>query len=140
MTVQVPETVVTTTTALASSLSSATSGQSVTFTALVSAATSSGAQPGGFVTFTIDGVSQAPVSVSAIAGGLGATLSTSALSVGSHNVSALYSGDSNFASSVSNTVVEVVSAATQPTGSGPGAGHDATVWIPLDADQDRLDV
>ena len=71
MTVHVPETVVTTTTALASSLSSATSGQSVTFTATVSAATSSGAQPGGFVTFTIDGVSQAPVAVSAIAGGLG---------------------------------------------------------------------
>ena len=116
VTVHVPETVVTTTTALASSLSPATSGQSVTFTALVSAATSSGAQPGGFVTFTIDGVSQAPVSVSAIAGGLGATLSTSALSVGSHNVSASYSGDSNFASSVSNTVVEVVSAGT---GSGP---------------------
>ncbi len=117
--VQVPETVVTTTTALASSLISAKSGQSVTFTALVSAATSSGAQPGGFVTFTIDGVSQAPVSVSAIAGGLGATLTTSALSVGSHNVSASYSGDSNFTSSVSNTVVEVVSAATVTGGSGP---------------------
>jgi uncharacterized repeat protein (TIGR01451 family) len=119
VTVHVPETVVTTTTALASSLGSATSGQSVTFTALVSAATSSGGQPGGFVTFTIDGVSQAPVSVSAIAGGLGATLTSSALSVGSHNVSASYSGDSNFASSVSNTVVEVVSAATGTGGSGP---------------------
>ena len=59
------------------------------------------------------------MAVSAVGGGLGATLATSALGVGSHQVSAAYSGDSNFAPSVSNTVVEVVSAATVTGGSGP---------------------
>ena len=60
------------------------------------------------------------MAVSAIGGGLGATLATSALGVGSHQVSVSYSGDSNFASSVSNTVVEVVSAATVRQEAGPG--------------------
>ena len=119
MTVHVPETVVSTTTALVSSLNPATFGQTITFMATVGSTTVSGAQPGGFVTFTIDGVSQPPVAVSAVGGGLGSTLATSALTVGSHQVSAAYSGDSNFASSVSNTVVEVVSAATGTGGSGP---------------------
>ena len=119
MTVHIATSLSPTTTGLVSSLNPATVGQTTTFTATVSAATSSGAQPSGFLTFTIDGVSQPPVAVSAISGGIGATLATSALGVGSHQVSAAYSGDANFASSVSNTVVEVVSAATAPAGSGP---------------------
>ncbi len=118
VTVHVSQTLSPTTIGLVSSLTSEKVGQTVTFSATVSATTSTGAQPGGFVTFTIDGVSQPPVAVSAIGGGLGSTLATSALAVGSHNVSAAYSGDSNYASSVSNTVVEVVSAAAT-SGSGP---------------------
>ena len=56
-----------------------------------------------------------------VGGGLGATLATSSLGVGSHQVSVAYSGDANFAPSVSSTVVEVVSAATVTAtgGSGP---------------------
>ena len=96
-----------TTTGLVSSLISATVGQSIKFTANVGTTTSSGAQPSGFLTFTIDGVSQPPVAVSTLGSGLGAALATSALGVGSHQVSAAYSGDANFASSVSSTVVEV---------------------------------
>src|SRR5262249_8663747 len=94
-------------------------GQTVTFTAIVSSTTSGSVQPGGFLTFTVDGVSQAPVAVSSAGSAVGATLVTSTLSVGSHQISASYSGDSNFASSVSNTVVEVVSAATPTGGIGP---------------------
>jgi uncharacterized repeat protein (TIGR01451 family) len=110
-----------TTTGLVSSLNPATAGQAITFTASVSGTSSSGAQPSGFVTFTIDGVSQSPVPISAVAGGVGATLSTSTLSAGSHQVTVAYSGDANFTASVSSTVVEVVSAAVTPppAGSGP---------------------
>jgi uncharacterized repeat protein (TIGR01451 family) len=116
VTVQVSNALVSTATELVSSVNPATFGQTITFTATVSATTSSASVPGGFVTFTIDGVSQPPVAVSTIGGGLGATLVTSALGVGSHQVSAAYSGDSNFTTSVSNTVAEVVGAAS---GSGP---------------------
>jgi uncharacterized repeat protein (TIGR01451 family) len=119
VTVQVSEMLSAATTELVSSLNPATFGQTITFTATVSAAMSSGAEPGGFVTFTIDGVSQPPVPVSAIGNGLGSTLSTSTLGVGTHQVSAAYSGDPNFASSPSNTVVEIVNAVTATDGSGP---------------------
>ena len=119
MTVHISEALSPTTTGLVSSLNPATVGQTITFTATVVATTSSGAEPSGFLTFTIDGVSQPPVAVSAVGGGLGATLATSALGVGSHQVSVAYSGDANFAPSVSSTVVEVVSAATATGGSGP---------------------
>ena len=139
VTVQISEALAATTTGLVSSLNPATFGQTITFTATVSAATSSGAQPGGFLTFTIDGVSQPPVAVSAIDGGLGATLATSALGVGSHQVSAAYSGDANFAPSVSNTVVEVVSAATAAR-KRAHADDGATVWVPHDAHAAGFDV
>jgi uncharacterized repeat protein (TIGR01451 family) len=117
-TVQVSESLASTTD-LVSSLNPATFGQTITFTATVSAATSTGAQPGGFVTFTIDGAILPPLPFSAIGNGVGSALATNVLSVGSHQVSAAYSGDSNFASSVSNFVVQVVSAAIAPADSGP---------------------
>ncbi len=117
-TVQISEAVSPTQTVLASSQNPATVGGSVTFTATVSASSTS-TQPGGFVTFAIDGVNQPSVSVSSLAaGGVGAQISTSGLGVGSHTITATYAGDANFASSTSNSVVEVINA--QPTGSGPG--------------------
>src|SRR5262249_49238876 len=63
VTVQVSESLAPTTAALASSLNPATFGQTVTFTATVSSTTTNSVQPGGFFTFTVDGVSQAPVPV-----------------------------------------------------------------------------
>ena len=53
--------------------------------------------------------------------------------MGSHQVSAAYSGDSNFASSVSHTVVEVVSAATSAGRKRAQATDGATVWVSPDA-------
>ncbi len=119
MTAQTSSSISPTTTGLVSSLNPATVGQAITFTASVGGTSSTGAQPTGFLTFTIDGVSESPVAISAVSAGVGATLSTSTLSVGSHQVSVAYSGDSNFAPSVSSTVVEVVSASTTTGVSGP---------------------
>ena len=121
VTVQTSSSISPTSTGLVSSLNPATVGQAITFTASVGGTSSTGAQPTGFLTFTIDGVSQSPVAISAVGGGVGATLETSTLSVGSHQVTVAYSGDANFAPSVSSTVVEVVSAAATPppAGSGP---------------------
>lgn len=57
----------------------------------------------GTVTFSIDGTPQAPVTIS---GGT-ATLATSTLSVGSHSITAAYSGDTNDLSSTS-TITQTV--------------------------------
>jgi len=81
----------------------ATPGQSVTFTATLSAA--SGGSPIGSVTF-YDGLTTlgvvAPVSGAAV-------LTTSTLGVGAHTISAAYSGDPNYAASQGNAVYVVVS-------------------------------
>lgn len=44
-----------------------------------------------------------------------AACSTSSLSVGSHNITAVYSGDANYAGSTSAVLVQVVKAAIIPT-------------------------
>jgi hypothetical protein len=80
-----------TNTALATSASPATPGQSVTFTATV---TSAAATPTGSVQFNLDGSNLgSPVALNA--GGV-ATLATSSLAAGAHSVTAVYGGDSNF--------------------------------------------
>ncbi|MHB8547533.1 MAG: Ig-like domain-containing protein [Nitrosotalea sp.] len=90
---------ITTTTTLTSSLNPSTFGQSVTITAAVSPNTATGT-----VTFSIDGTPQAPVTVSSGQ----ATFSSSSLSVGSHTITAAYSGDTNDAGSTSSTLTQVV--------------------------------
>ena len=98
----------TTTTTLASSLNPSTVGLPVTFTAVVSPSGTAGT-PSGSVTFTIDGVSQAPVPLQLSSGSDQATLSISSLSAGTHTISAAYSGDSSFAASaVASPLVETV--------------------------------
>ncbi|MGH2611495.1 MAG: Ig-like domain-containing protein, partial [Rhabdochlamydiaceae bacterium] len=76
-----------------------TSGQSVTLTATVSPSTATGT-----VTFTVDGTAQLPVTLS----GGQATFSSSSLSVGSHIITAAYSGDTNDATSASSAVTQTV--------------------------------
>jgi len=92
-----------TSTALLSSVNPSTVGQSVTFTATVT-----GASPTGTVQFK-DGAGNlgSPVTLS---GGV-ATLTTSALTQGSHPITAVYSGDANNATSTSPGVNQVVNAA-----------------------------
>jgi hypothetical protein len=97
-----------TTTALTSSQNPSTPGESVTFTAVVSPNGTAG-NPTGSVTFTIDGVAQAPVLLQVESGADLATFSISTLSVGAHMVSATYAGDGTFAASaVSSPVTQVV--------------------------------
>ncbi|WEK06205.1 MAG: Ig-like domain repeat protein [Candidatus Devosia phytovorans] len=78
--------------AVAASPSAGIYGGSSTFTASV---TSAAGVPSGNVVFTVDGVAQAPV---ALTGGT-ASITSTALSVGTHTVSASYQGVTNFLAS-----------------------------------------
>ena len=72
-------------------------GQTVTFTATVSAASPGSGTPTGTVQFQIDDSDYgSPVSLN---GSGQATITDAALSVGSHSVTAIYSGDGNFTAS-----------------------------------------
>lgn len=87
-------------------------GQMVTFTATVT--TSSGSStPTGTVQFMIDGIVTLPVKISTGH----AVISISTLSVGSHGITATYSGDTNYgpskSSSLTQTVNEVATVTTQ---------------------------
>jgi hypothetical protein len=91
-----------TTTTVASSNNTSFFGQSVTFTATVSPVSGSGT-PTGTVQFQIDGVNAgSPVPVSTSDGVTTATFTTRDLSAGTHTITAIYSGDNNFAPSIGN--------------------------------------
>lgn len=97
-----------TTTKLGTSAATVNMGQNVTFTATVAGPTGSTSVPTGTVTF-LDGTSMlgtGPLNGSGVA-----TYSSSALSVGTHSITAQYSGDTNFAPSTSSTITETVQAA-----------------------------
>lgn len=91
---------VSTTTSLAASSSQITLGQSVTLTATV-ASTSGTSTPTGTVTFKDSGTQ---IGTGTLDTSGSATLSTTGFAVGSHSITAIYSGDSNFASSISAPV------------------------------------
>ena len=86
------------TTTLSSSPNPSVVGQTVTFTATVTAGAT------GTVTFSIDGVAQAPLAL----WNSQAQPSISNLSPGTHSVSAIYYGDTNFSGSTSNEVMQDV--------------------------------
>jgi hypothetical protein len=100
-----------TTTMLISSQNPSTVGQSVTFTATISAASGT---PTGSVTFTDTTTSQVLGTVGLGAGGQ-APFTTSTLTAGSHNIQASYGGDSTFAGS-SATLTHMVNKANPSTG------------------------
>ncbi|MBS1820479.1 MAG: VCBS repeat-containing protein [Acidobacteria bacterium] len=98
-----------TTTALVSSASTITAGSSVTLTATVTAAAGSTGTPTGKVTFFDDTTSLGTGTLSSNT----AMLNTSALTaIGSHNITAVYGGDLNFAGSTSSAIPVGVSATT----------------------------
>jgi hypothetical protein len=99
--------VIGTATALTSSLDPSVFGQAVTFTATVNPFSG----PTGTVQF-FDGVSV--LGTVALSGGT-ASLTTSGLAVGTHFITATYSGDSNFGGSTSSPVTQTVSASTIST-------------------------
>jgi hypothetical protein len=88
-----------TTTGVTSSLNPSMSGNNVTFTATVSPAAATGS-----VQFFDGATSLGSV---ALSGGVAAMM-TSTLSVGSHSITAVYSGDSSYATSTSGALTQVV--------------------------------
>jgi hypothetical protein len=97
---------VATTTSLSASATHATSGQAVTFTAVVAPKSGSGV-PTGTVAFS-DGSTQ--IGTTSLNSSGSAVFDTSSLAVGSHAIAAAYSGDTNFASSKSAAVSVTISA------------------------------
>ena len=75
-------------------------GQSVTFTATVTARSPGGGTPTGQVTF-MDGSAQ--LGTATLSGGT-ATFTTSSLSVGTHDITVVYGGDTDFLSSTSTAL------------------------------------
>jgi Bacterial Ig-like domain (group 3) len=91
------------------STSTATFGTAVTFTATVTASVSSGdGAPSGTVTFSDGSTFSASVSLD---GNGVATYSNSALSVGTHSVTATYTGNVSLAASTSNPVTITIASA-----------------------------
>src|SRR5262249_4574817 len=102
-------------TALTSSASPATSGQSVTFTATISPTSPGSGTPTGTVTF-YDG--SATLGTGSVSGGI-ATFSVSSLSVQTHSIKAVYGGDPDFKTSTSAILSQVSQSAA-------GVAMDAT--------------
>ncbi|HLJ93103.1 MAG TPA: Ig-like domain repeat protein, partial [Gemmataceae bacterium] len=89
-----------TTAVVVSSANASAFGQNVTFTATINVGDAGAGIPTGTVQFQIDGSDVgAPVNVTTTDGVTSASFSTSSLTVGSHTITASYSGDSNFAGS-----------------------------------------
>jgi uncharacterized repeat protein (TIGR01451 family) len=96
-----------TATSLTSAPNASVFGQSVTFTATVTASAPGAGTPTGLVTF-VEGATV--LGTGALSGNM-ATFSTSSLSVGAHNISANYGGDTSFIASTSITVTQTVNKA-----------------------------
>ena len=94
-----------TSTAVTSSANPSVFGQIVTFTAIIAAAAPGAGSPTGTVTFKEGAVTLA-ATVAMTAGQ--ATFTTSALSVGSHTITASYSGDSAFVPLTSPSLTQTV--------------------------------
>jgi len=92
---------------VASSLNPATFGRSVTFTATVLSSTTG--TPTGTVQF-FDGSTQIGTGTQYAYANGQATFTTSSLSVGSHSITAVYGGDTNFAASTSAALTETINA------------------------------
>lgn len=101
----------TTTSSLTSSPSASVFGQSVLLTTTVTPANAGSVIPTGTVTFRDGGTA---LGTSPLVSGV-ATLSTTALSVATHSLTATYNGDSNFITSTSNAVSQVVTKAATST-------------------------
>jgi hypothetical protein len=112
-----------TTTAPASSQNPSVSGQSVTFTATVGLVAPASGTPSGSVTF-FDGGSS--IGTGTVSSGV-ATFATSSLAVGSHTITASYSGDGNFNSSSGSLTgnPQVIRNPTAVTAVSPASGAAA---------------
>jgi DNA-binding beta-propeller fold protein YncE len=112
-----PSPLATTSTSVSSSVNPSSAGQSVTFTAAVGRGSAT-AVPSGSVTFEDGSTTLGTGTLS----GANASFTTSSLSVGTHAISAVYSGDSNFAGSTSSPLSQTVTAGGGAGGGGGGGG------------------
>ena len=99
-----------TTTTVASSTNPSVFGQSVTFTVTVKAAAPGSGTSSGIVTF-MDGATMlgnGSLTYDPLSGKDTATVSTATLSVGSHAITASYSGDANFVTSTTSSAISQV--------------------------------
>jgi Bacterial Ig-like domain (group 3)/Abnormal spindle-like microcephaly-assoc'd, ASPM-SPD-2-Hydin/Beta-propeller repeat len=101
----------TSTAALLSSLNPSSGGQLVTFMVMVAGSHGNTTVPSGAVSL-LDGTTF--IGSAAINGFGVARFGTAALSVGSHSITAVYGGDTNFATSTSNQITQVVTSAAVP--------------------------
>ncbi len=101
-----------TTTAVTSSPNPSTFGQSVTFTATVSSVAPATATPTGTVTFKDGATTLGTGTLNAL--GV-ATFSTTSLAGGSHSITAVYGGDTNYTTSTSSVLTQTVSTASTST-------------------------
>src|SRR2546427_564319 len=118
-----------TTTTIISSANPSVFGQSVMFTATVKA--SGSGTPSGTVTF-MDGATT--LGTGALNGSAQATFTTTALTAGSHSITAVYGGDANFAGSTSSALSQVVSdfsIAVAPSSRTVKAGKSTTYTLTL---------
>jgi hypothetical protein len=120
--------IISTTTALTASATTATSGTSITFNATVTPASGS-ATPTGTITFN-DG--STALGTGTLDGTGKATLATTALTVGAHTITAVYGGAATFSSSASSGLAITITTATpdftlslSPTSAS--VAHGATV-------------
>jgi hypothetical protein len=92
---------------LVTSKTPSTLGENITFTATVTGSAMILDVPDGIVIFFKDGLTE--LGSTALVSGQ-AALSTNALPIGSHSITAAYQGNSNYAASTSNTIEQVVNA------------------------------
>jgi ELWxxDGT repeat protein len=114
-----------TTTTISSSPNSSVFGQAVTFTGTVSAQ-APGAMPTGTVDFKEGTTDLTPGGVT-LTGGQ-ATFTTAALTVGSHTITAVYSGDSNLSGSQGNDAANPQAVNQAATSMSFAAGPDVSLF------------
>ena len=123
----------TTVTISASPSNSIPAGSIVTFTATVAATGGSGPTPTGTVQFTLDGVNDG--SPATIGANGAASHTDNSLTVGTHTVVAIYSGDSNYLGSTSTSFTETVtnnftlSAAPTSLTASPGGAPTSVITV-----------
>jgi hypothetical protein len=109
-----------------SSVNPSVVGQTVVFTAVMIAASPGSATPTGTVTFMDGATTLGKVTLS---GGT-ATFATSKLAVGTHPITVVYGGDTNFIGTTSKVLNQIVNGSSSPAyvgTTGQSGGVDATV-------------
>jgi hypothetical protein len=100
-----------TTTAVVSDVNPSLSGEEVTFTATVSITAPGAGSPSGTVAFKSDSVDITGCEAVALSGGTAECGPITDLAIGDHAITAVYSGDTDFATSTSSALTQTVDAA-----------------------------